>query len=166
GGGRPGVPGEAAAAELDTIAARLARQYPEDASRDGTTVALLRETITRPVRRGLLVLLGAAAFLLLVACVNVASLLLARATVRGRELAIRAALGAGRGRIVRQLLTESLFLALFGGAAGLAVAAGGVRLLLALSAGQLPRGSEVRLDGTVLAFALATTVLTGLLFGL
>lgn len=164
--GRPGVTREAAAAELDTIAARLARQYPEDASRDSTTVAPLRETITRPIRRGLLVLLGAAAFLLLVACVNVASLLLARATVRGREIAIRAALGAGRGRIVRQLLTESLLLALAGGAAGLAVATGGVRLLLALSAGQLPRSSEVRLDGAVLAFALGATLLTGLLFGL
>ncbi len=163
---RPGVSASSVQAELQAITKRLAQQYQEDAPWDGATVQALAESITGPVRRGLLVLFAAVAFVLLMACVNVSSLQLARASARGREIAVRTALGAGRGRIVRQLLTESVVLALAGGIAGLLLARGGISLLLALSAGQLPRGSEVHLDLTVLAFALGASLLTGLLFGL
>ncbi len=163
---RPGTTVVAAGAELNTIAARLAARYPEDAAWGETTVAPLRDDITGNVRTALLVLLGAVAFVLVMACVNVASLLLARASVREREIAVRAALGAGRGRIMRQLLTESIVLALAGGLAGIVVARAGVGALLALSAGQLPRGTDVHVDGAVLLFALALSLATGLLFGL
>jgi predicted permease len=162
---RPGVGPDAVRTELDGITARLAQRYPEDAPYSAATVESLQDVITGPVRSGLLVLLGAVAFVLLIACVNVAGLLLARATARGRELATRVALGAGRGRIVRQLLTESLVLALVGGLAGVGVARLMVDALLRLAAGQLPRGSEVTLDGTVLLFAVAVSLATGLVFG-
>ena len=163
---RPGTSVATAGAELNTIAARLARQYPEDASWGEMTVVPLRDDMTGDVRTALLVLLGAVAFVLVMGCVNVASLLLARASVREREMAVRAALGAGRGRIVRQLLTESIVLALAGGIAGIAVARLGVGALLALSAGQLPRGADVHVDSVVLLFALTLSLATGLLFGL
>jgi putative ABC transport system permease protein len=163
---RPGMTVTAANAELNTIARRLAVQYPEDAAWGETTVAPLKDDMTGSVRTALLVLLGAVAFVLVMGCVNVASLLLARASVREREFAVRAALGAGRGRILRQLLTESVVLALAGGIAGLVVARVGVGALLSLSAGQLPRGSDVHLDMSVLLFALALSLVTGLLFGL
>ena len=163
---KSGMTGAAAGSELNTIASRLAAQYPEDAAWGETTVVPLRDDITGNVRTALLVLLAAVAFVLVMGCVNVASLLLARASVREREIAVRAALGAGRGRIIRQLLTESIVLALAGGAAGIAVARAGVGALLALSAGQLPRGADVHIDGAVLLFALALSLVTGLLFGL
>ncbi len=163
---KTGTTTAAAGAELNTIAARLAAQYPEDAAWGETTIVPLRDDITGNVRSALLVLLGAVAFVLVMGCVNVASLLLARASVREREIAVRAALGAGRGRIVRQLLTESIVLALAGGVAGIAVARAGVGALLALSAGQLPRGADVHIDGTVLLFALGISIVTGLSFGL
>ena len=163
---KPGVKLDQAHAELATIVRGLANQYPEDASYDDVTLIPLHDALTGTVRSGLLVLLGAVAFVLLMGCVNVASLLLARATVREREVAIRVALGAGRARIVRQLLTESLVLGVAGGVAGLAVAQVGITLLVSLSAGQLPITADIRLNAPVLAFALALSVATGLLFGL
>ncbi len=164
---KPGVTLAEAQVEMRVITGRLAVQYPaEDGTWDDATVLSLRDSITGNVRASLFVLGGAVAFVLLMACVNVASLLLARATARRREIAVRLALGAGRGRIVRQLLTESLVLAAAGGVAGTALAPLGIRALLALSVGQLPRGSDVRVDGTVLAFAVIVSALTGILFGL
>jgi predicted permease len=155
-------------ARVDLAAAvgRLARQYPEDKLYPDVTVVPIREAITGEVRTPLLVLLGAVAFVLLIACVNIASLLLARATVRQRELAVRAALGAGRGRIARQLLTESLTLALLGGTLGLGLAYGGVRGLASLGASELPRASAIGIDPVVLGFTFAIAIAAGLLFGL
>jgi predicted permease len=163
---RPGVGVDAVRAEMNTITARLATQYPEDEQYGRATVEPLQDVITGPAKAGLLVLLSAVAFVLLMACVNVANLLLARASTRSREIATRLALGAGRARIVRQLFTESLVLALAGGVAGLGLARLMVAGLLRLSAGQLPRGSEVALDGTVLLFALGLSLGTGVIFGL
>jgi predicted permease len=163
---KPGVTVDQGRAEMQTIVGALARQYPENASYDDVTMVPLQDALTGKIRAGLLVLLGAVAFVLLMGCVNVASLLLARVSVRAREVAIRVALGAGRGRIVRQLLTESLVLGIAGGVAGLAMAQAGMSLLASLAAGQLPLNADIRLDGPVLAFALALSVATGLLFGL
>jgi predicted permease len=161
-----GVALDGATAELNAIAARLAKEYPENAAWGAVSTQPLRDAITGDVRRSLLLLRGAVAFVLLIACVNVASLLLARASVREREIAVRSALGAGRGRIVRQMLTESTVLSLAGGIAGLLLGLAGTRALVALSAGQLPRGAEVSVDAPVLVFTLGASILTGLLFGL
>ena len=163
---KPGVTIERAGVELAGITRRLAEQYREDKNWDGATLKPLHDSIVGNVRSSLLVLLGAVAFVLLMACANVASLLLARSGAREQEVAIRAALGAGRGRIVRQLLTESIVLALAGGVLGLAVAYLGTRLLLALSRGQLPQSFNVTIDGTVLLFSLGVSLATGLIFGL
>jgi len=163
---QPGVTLAGAQAEMRTIARRLAQQYPENASWDDATVRPLRDTITGPVRTPLLVLLGAVGFVLLMVCVNVAGLQLARATGRGREVAVRTSLGASRSRIVRQLLTESLVLAGGGCLAGLVLAQALVTLLLRISTGQLPRAWEVGVDVPVLGFAIGVSLLTGLLFGL
>src|SRR5205823_6330697 len=162
---KPGATIEQARAEMAGITRRLADEYREDKNWDGATVAPLHDAIVGSVRTALLVLLGAVACVLLMAGVNVASLLLARAGSRQQEVAIRAALGAGRGRIVRQLLTESIVLALAGGVLGLGVAWFGTRMLLVLSRGQLPRTLDVAMDGRVLLFSLAVSLLTGLLFG-
>ena len=139
-------------AELDAIAAGLAREYPTENKDHGINAVSLRENFTGDVRTPLLVLLGAVGFVLLMACANVANILLARATSRRRELAIRTALGATRGRVARQLLTESLLLAGAGAALGLVVARSFNALLVARIADQLPRADQVRLDGSVLAF--------------
>jgi putative ABC transport system permease protein len=163
---KPGVTQSRAQAEMDLMAQQAATERPE-AHAGWTThlrpLALQVASQTRPV---LFVLLGAVAFVLLIACVNVASLLLCRSAARRKEMAIRAAIGAGRGRVIRQLLTESVLLALLGGGLGLLLGAGSLRLLLALSPPDLPRLQEAAFDGTVFFFALALTVVTGLLFGL
>jgi predicted permease len=163
---KPGVTVAQANAEMNGITRGLAEQYPDNKNLGGASVAPLHDSIVGNVRVGLLVLLGAVGFVLLIAAVNLASLLLARAATRERELAIRVALGAERSRVIRQLFTESLVLAVLGGALGVAVAQLGGRLRVQLAAGQLPRAEAVGLDYRVLAFTAAISVLTGIAFGL
>jgi len=161
----PGASVGAAREEVATIAARLAKEYPNEDEGVGGTVSGLRESLVGNTKKALFVLLGAVGLVLLVACVNVANLLLARVGGREGELALRAAIGAGRGRIVRQLLTESLLLALVGGAIGALLASGLVDVLLALQPQGVPRLSEVRIDRAVLAFAALLSLATSLVFG-
>ncbi|MGH7128047.1 MAG: ADOP family duplicated permease, partial [Planctomycetaceae bacterium] len=163
----PGATLATTRAETNTILERLESAYPETNERRGVaTVIPLQESVVGDVRPALLILLGAVALVLLIACVNVANLLLARGAMRGREFAIRAALGAGRSRVVRQLLTESITLALAGGALGFVLAFRGIDVIVALSAGSIPRWYEIQPDVRVAAFALAASILTGVLFGL
>ena len=162
---RPGVTLDQFHAEASGIAARLARAYPDNPTWTSATVRTIRDSIVGDVKRPLTVLTAAVGMVLLVACVNIASLLLARASVRERELAVRAALGAGRGRIVRQLLTESLTLALLGAVLGAALAYVAVRALVASGGAQLPGAGDVRIDAPVLAFTLAVAIVAGLFFG-
>ena len=161
---KPGVTIEQARADMGAIAKRLDDQYFQ--SGYGINLVPLHDQETRTVRPALLVLLGAVAFVLLIACANVANLLLARAALREREVAIRVALGAGRSRIIRQVLTESALLSLVGGAAGLLLAVWGLKLLLAWSPADIPRLDQTGIDGRVLAFTLAVSLVTGLIFGL
>jgi predicted permease len=163
---RAGVSESAVRAELEGVVRALAEQYPADAGYDDVTVVPLRDAVVESTRTPLLVLSGAVAFVLLIACVNVASLLLARAVERSREMAVRAALGAGRGRLARQLLTESVLLSVSGGLAGLGVAHALIAGVARMNAGQLPRASEIAIDAPVLAFALGVSLLTGVAFGL
>ncbi|MFL6260968.1 MAG: ADOP family duplicated permease [Thermoanaerobaculia bacterium] len=164
----PGATLRQARAEADVLGHRLATQYPKaNASYFQTmTVDSLEERMLGDTRKPLMILLGAVGFVLLIACVNVANLLLVRAAAREGEIVIRAALGAGRGRIVRQLLTESLVLALAGGAAGVALASWITRTLVALGPRGIPRLEQARVDGTALLFALGISLLAGVLFGL
>ena len=163
---RPGATEAQLRAELSGIAKRLLKEYPDNPGWDRVTTNSIRDSIVGEVRRPLLVLSVAVALLLLIACVNIASLLLARATARQRELAVRAALGAGRWRIARQLLTESLTLALLGGAMGIGLGLIAVRAFATAGASELPRPDEIRIDGVVLAFTLGVSIVSGLLFGL
>lgn len=145
---------------------RLAEAYPKANSRHGVNVAPLAGFIFGNVRPTLLVLLGAVGFVLLIACANVANLLLASSAGRRKEIAIRSAIGTGRGRVIRQLLTESVGLALAGGIAGLAIARWGTQAVLAAVPGGLPRMENIGVDGWVLAFTLGVSLLTGIVFGL
>jgi putative ABC transport system permease protein len=163
---KSGVTFEQARTNVVDIARRLAEQYPNSNAKQSMTVEPLLQAVVGPLSSTLPVLLGAVAFVLLIACANVANLMLARAATRQREIAVRSALGAGRRRIVWQLLTESVLLSVVGGVLGLAIAYGGVRALVAISPANTPRINEVTLDGTVLAFTMVVSVLTGLIFGL
>jgi putative ABC transport system permease protein len=169
---KPGVTLASANAQLQAgyKAYKEKHTVPFDFPQIGFAVDPLQDAIVGGVRNSLLILVGAVSFVLLIACANVANLLLARAMGRRRELAIRAAVGAGRGRIVRQLLTESVLLSLAGGVVGLAAGYAGIRAILSVSPGNIPRigleGASVHLDWRVLAFTLALSLLTGVLFGL
>ncbi len=163
---QPGVDIEAARSDLANIAGQLQVEYPDWNRAYGTTVITLHESVAGDTRSALLVLLGATAFLMLIVCVNVINLLLARMADRGREIALRTALGAGRLRLGRQLLTESLVLAVAGAAVGVVLAVLGVEALLTLGPANLPRLDEVSVDGGVLLYVTAITIVTGLAFGM
>jgi len=167
---KPGITLAQANAQMKLAFDQYHRMYPKSNPKDGFALELLRDSIVGDVRRSLLVLLGAVALVLLIACANVANLLLVRASGRKREFAIRSALGASRARIVLQLLTESVLLSLTGGVLGLILGYVGVRALLAISPAGLPRigedGSAVGLDWRVLGFTIAISLGTGILFGL
>jgi putative ABC transport system permease protein len=163
---KPGVSLEQASAEMKGIAQRLAQQYPESSKDESAETIRMYDLITGPIRPMLITLFAAVAVVILIACANVANLLLVRASVREKELAIRAAMGAGRHRLVLQMLSESLLLAFVGGAAGVALAYLAIPSIQTLSAGSIPRVMDVTLDRNVLAFSFLVTLVTGLLFGI
>lgn len=162
---RPDVTVAQAEAELKLLATQLEKQYPDSNKGWGIVMLPMQDAAVRDVRPVLYTLLGAVGCVLFIACANIANLLLARAIARHRELSIRAALGATRARLVRQLLVESVVLSLCGGTAGLLVAKWGLDLLLSLAPAGLPRAANIHLDTTVLVFAIALSVVTGLVFG-
>lgn len=163
---KDGVSVTQARADMDRVAQALAQTYPDADKGSGVTVLSLKENMVGDVAPLLYVLLGAVGFVLLIACVNIANLLLARSTGRAREFAIRAALGAGRWRVVRQLLTESILLSVTGGILGLLLAAWGTRAAIAVLPQALPRAGNIGLDTNVLLFTLGVSLFAGILFGL
>jgi len=163
---KPGVTLPQAQADLDVINRRLAKEFPDYYATTGVHVVKLRDDIAGNLRPALLVLLGAVGFLLLIACANIANLLLARSTARQKEIAVRSALGASRARLVRQTLTESVLLALSGGAAGILLAAWSTRLISTVGAKVIPQLVGVGIDYRVLGFTAAVSLLTGVLFGM
>ena len=163
---KPDVTLAQAQVELNTISQRLEKAYPEDDKGWGAAVNSMREETVGSVRPALLMMLGAVAFVLLIACANVANLILARTFARRKEIAIRSAVGASRSRVIQQLLSESLILSLCGGALGLLAARFGIELLLKFFADKLPRMGEIGLDGPVLAFTFGLSIVTGILSGL
>ena len=163
---KPGVTFEQARADMNSVAQNLAAAYPDADKGSGITLVPLKTDVVGSVRGILLVLLGAVSFVLMIACANVANLLLARATGRSREFAIRSALGASPGRVVRQLLTESVMLGMTGGVIGLLLAKWGTQAILAALPETLPRTEEIGIDGHVLLFTLGISVVTGIVFGL
>ena len=162
----PGVTIEQARAEMQVVDQNLAAQYPAENKNRSTVLFALHERIVGETRRSLLILFAAVSFVLLIACANFANLLLARAAERQREFVIRGALGAGRWRLMRQLLTESLLLSLAGGATAVVLAFWATSLLVSFKPENLPRVAEIGVDGRVLGFTLGISVLTGLIFGL
>ncbi len=163
---KPGVTIKKAQAEIDVIAKQLEREYPATNTGDRIKLVPLREAIIGDSRLTLFILFGTVVLVLLIACANTANLLLARAATRQKEIAIRTALGVSRGRMIRQLLTENMILAIIGGGLGLLIATVGTKLLVVLSPENIPRLKETGLDISVLSFTLAVSVLTGLIFGL
>ena len=161
-----GVSLDQAQTAASTLARQLEAAHPESNEKTGIAIVPLHERVVGNVKPGLLAMLGAVAFVLLIACANIANLMLARGSARGREVAVRMALGAANSRVIRQLLTESLVLAVIGGLAGLLMTVWAVDALIAIAPQNVPRLNEVRLDGAVLTFAASLTLATGLLFGL
>src|SRR6185369_4359709 len=166
---KPGLTLEQAQARLTAMAIQLRKDFPADYPAQAQwTIEIqpLQETLVGSVRPMLLVLLGAVILIVLIVSLNIANLLLARASTRQHEIAVRLALGAGRGRLIRQMLTESMLLSLIGGGAGVATAGATLGVILRFVPPNIPRLNEVRIDWVVLAFALLMSILTGLLFGL
>ncbi len=163
---KPGVTAQQAQADIQNIAGNLASQYPDTNGSAGVSVVTMQEDIVGDIRPTLRILLGVVVFVLLIACVNIANLLLARATSLRKEIAVRVALGANRARIIRQLLTESVLLAMAGGVLGLLLAYLGIKVLVALSPTDIPRLKEIALDGWVLGWTFLVSLLTGVISGL